>query len=403
MVDQNIRETRRAVLKSLIKQLHEGRSVADVRAEFARHFSTVSALEISQLEQELVQEGLPITEIQRLCDVHADLFKGSIEQIHTPADSSQIPGHPLQVFNRENRQLEKVIQTELEPLLTHTHDQTDVRERLILALERLARIDLHYSRNENLLFPYLEQKGITAPPKVMWAVDDEIRELIKTALAAVKVWPDSVRLPQEITDKVQVACQQVNEMIFKEENILFPLAQKTLQEKDWISIAQESAEIGYTLLDPAELAIWQPAALGKLPTEPKEGMIQLPSGQLSLEELTRILDTLPFDITFVDAADTVRYFSQSNERIFPRTKTVLGRAVVNCHPPASMHVVEKILADFKAGQRDTADFWLHLGQRYVLIGYFAVRSAENKFLGTLEVSQDIAPLQAIEGEKKLLD
>ncbi|MDD2579176.1 MAG: PAS domain-containing protein, partial [Eubacteriales bacterium] len=189
-----------------------------------------------------------------------------------------------------------------------------------------------------------------------------------------------------------------------------------LTNDEWRQIAEDSDEIGYTLIrsalsypDKAIRTMFREQERGRpvqeAPQESlkSEGVVQLPSGVFSLTELTAMLNALPFDITFVDKDDIVKYFSQGSDRIFERTRSIIGRKVINCHPPASMHVVEEILADFKAGKREHADFWIKMGPRYVLIRYFAVRDPQGEFLGTLEVTQDIAPIQAIDGEKRLLD
>ena len=132
------------------------------------------------------------------------------------------------------------------------------------------------------------------------------------------------------------------------------------------------------------------------------GKIRLASGEFSVEELTCMLNALPFDITFVDKNDKVAYFSEGKERTFPRTRAIIGRNVSNCHPPSSVHVVEKIVEDFKAGRKDQEDFWIRMGEKYVLIRYYAVRSEQGEYLGVLEVTQDIQPLQELSGEKRLV-
>jgi len=135
--------------------------------------------------------------------------------------------------------------------------------------------------------------------------------------------------------------------------------------------------------------------------ENKKGEIAFETGNLSQEELETILNRLPVDITFVDKEDTVRYFSQSKERIFPRTKAVIGRKVQQCHPQKSIHVVNQILDDFRNGRRDVADFWIQLKGRLIYIRYFAIRK-NREYLGCLEVTQDITDIKKIEGEKRLL-
>lgn len=176
----NNREYRQKVLKELIMELHDGKPFDEVKSKFERIFSGVSAKEISELEQALIMEGMPVTEVQRLCDVHAAMFKGSIEEIHRPTDPKDIPGHPVNTFFNENRAIEKLLDKIRKEMEDFKHnDSKENALKLVTLFNELWDIDKHYSRKENLIFPYLEKYGITAPPKVMWGVDDEIRDLIK--------------------------------------------------------------------------------------------------------------------------------------------------------------------------------------------------------------------------------
>ncbi|MGI6605413.1 MAG: DUF438 domain-containing protein [Firmicutes bacterium] len=396
----NNREYRQKVLKELIMDLHHGKSVDEVRERFAKLIEGVSTEEIAQMEQNLIMEGMPVEEVQRLCDVHAAVFKGSIQDIHRPNKAAETPGHPVHTLRQENRAIEKLIAEQIEPLLGQL--SPEAFPRLASALEKLGEVDKHYSRKENLIFPYLEEYGITAPPQVMWGVDDEIRDQLKEAkslLAAPKVDPD------QVAQKTEEVVSKITEMIYKEENILFPMALDNLTEDQWATIAQESEEIGFCLIAPPPS--WKPQRVEvAAPKETQEagaaGAVRFETGVLSFKEINAILNRLPVDITFVDKDDVVKYFSQSPERIFPRPKTVIGRKVHNCHPPASMHVVEKLVADLKAGRKDHEDFWIKMGDVYALIRYFAVRDENGEYLGTLEVTQNIKPLQEIQGEKRLL-
>lgn len=395
----NNRERRKEAIKDMLRQLHEGKTVEEVQSIFRDAFDGVAASEISAAEQALISEGLPVSEVQRLCDVHSAVFKGSIEEIHAPTDVSQIPGHPAHTLKAENAAITAHINERIRPLLSRVQEGKLTPQSLLPEIGALLAIDLHYSRKENLLFPYLEQHGITAPPKVMWGVDDEIRALLKDAakLAAKGSAETEAKLTESLT--------RVEEMIFKEENILIPMLIETLSAEEWSNVARESGEIGYCMIETPP--VWQAktaAAQVAAPAMPavSSGSVQLPTGFLSIPELGRLLDTLPIDITFVGADDTVHYFSQGSERVFPRTKAIIGRNVANCHPPASVHIVEGIINDFKSGKKDHEDFWIKLGEKFVYIRYFAVRDEAGKYLGVLEVTQDIAPIQAIEGEKRLV-
>ncbi|HPJ76223.1 MAG TPA: DUF438 domain-containing protein [Clostridia bacterium] len=392
----NNKEHRKKALKSIIAQLHEGKSIDEVKGLFEKEFENVSANEISAAEQALISEGVEVGEIQKLCDVHAAVFKGSIEDIHKETDQTKLPGHPIYILKKENRIIETWIEKEIRPFLNASGNSY---KQLIEGMNRLSKIDIHYSKKENLFFPYMEKYGITAPPKVMWGVDDEIRGMIKNSisnLVMAGIVTDEIRLLIEST------IEKTLEMIYKEENIMLPMLIEALSLEDWKVIANESKEIGYLY---ENVPKWNPVVKKEESAEELKsisGSIILPSGVFKVEELTHMLNTLPFDITFVDKDDKVKFFSQGEDRVFARTKAIIGRDVSNCHPPASVHVVQKIVEDFKSGKKDHEDFWIKMGDRYVYIRYFAVRGDNNEYLGVVEVTQNIAPIQELQGEKRLM-
>lgn len=399
----NNREYRQKVIQDLIAQLHEGKTVDEVKQQFAEAFEGVSAAEISEAEQGLISEGLPVEEVQRLCDVHASIFKDSIQEVQEQQDFSRIPGHPAQVVKLENRAIEELLEQKIGPHLqtfAKSQDKSAIhalREDFTL----LSQLDLHYIKKENLLFPYMEKYGITAPPKVMWGVDDEIRAQIKECIRSLENYEGNL---SQLKEAIESAVHRIREMIFKEENILLPMLLETLTLEEWKSISNEMKDLGYCLID--KVPDWNPGQQTATETEAASaalsGNILLPTGVFSINELEGILNTLPIDITFVDKDDVVKYFSQGAERVFPRTKAIIGRKVVNCHPPASVHIVEGIVADLKSGKKDHEDFWIKMGEKYVYIRYFAVRDQKGEYLGTLEVTQNIAPIQEITGEKRLV-
>lgn len=397
----NNRELRKNTIKDIIKQLHAGKTVDEVKSQFENIFEGVSATEISEAEGALIAEGLPVEEVQRLCDVHASIFKGSIEEIHQPQDPSFIPGHPVHVLKLENREIEKIvnaIKTHI-PEVNIPSGMQSIRE----GIENLLKVTVHYKRKENLLFPYMEKYGITAPPKVMWGVDDEIKAAIKEIK---EIFTTELIDIENSVVKLKEVLEKTEEMIFKEENIMIPMLVEVMTQDEWKLVSDESSEIGFIV---SEIPEWEPIVRDDVPTEKnskqevtQQGLIQLPSGIFKLEELICMLNTLPFDITFVNKDDEVKYFSEGKERAFPRTRAIIGRNVSNCHPPASVHVVEKLVEDFKAGVKDQEDFWIRAGDKYILIRYYAVRNERNEYLGVLEVTQDIKPIQEVTGEKRLL-
>ncbi len=396
---------RKARLKELILKLHEGESEESVREELLKSLGSIPYGEVVEVEQELIAEGLPEQEILKLCDAHSAVLKGSVDL----TVSKQIPaGHPVDVLIQENRALKSV--TDEASTFLSSLDKTEENKlkdavlNLTGLFNQMIDVDKHYKRKEYLLFPYLEKIGITGPPKVMWGKHDEIRELLNGSLEILKtedITKDDLISSSELI--LQPAVKGVAEMIIKEEEILFPMSMDALSDADWNEIQKQSLEIGYCLYDPP--IEWRPAGIiiEDIKDVEKQGSnIQLPSGNFSVEELLAILNTLPVDITFVDKNDKVKYFSQSSDRIFQRSRAILNRDVRHCHPPASAHIVDKIIEDFKSGKHDRAPFWINLKDQLVHIEYFALRNEKGEYLGTLEVSQDLTGYRKLEGEQRIL-
>jgi len=391
---------RQNILKQIIKDLHNGKSVNEVKAQFEEAVGNITVAEISQLEQALMEEeGIPVSEVQRLCSVHTAIFKGSIEDIHRSDKPEDQPGHPIHTFKLENKEIELLVNFKMQ-LHLERFEKDDSEEninKLIEDLSLLYDVDKHYTRKENLLFPYLEKYGIMGPTQVMWGVDDGIRAAIKSAKEGLIHYNGDKKA---ISAAIYFVIKETSEMIYKEENILFPMALQTLTEDEWVKIAHDGEDIGYCLTGPA--GVWKPERQEIKAAAMSDGYIKMETGLLSLKQLELMLNHLPVDITFIDQDDVVRYFSHGKERIFHRTKAVIGRTVQNCHPPKSVHVVEDLLRDFKAGDKAVEDFYIKFRDKYVYIRYFAVRDEHGEYMGTLEFTQNIDPIQAIEGEKRIL-
>ncbi|MUG87226.1 DUF438 domain-containing protein [Paenibacillus timonensis] len=410
---------RQQLLKEIIKELHQGKSVDEVKARFEAAVGDVTVSEISAMEHALMEEeGIPVEEVQRLCSVHTAIFKGSIEDIHRSSKPEEQPGHPVHTFKQENREIERLVNFKLRLHLDKYRREAgeELVFKLLEDLSLLLDLDKHYSRKENLLFPYLEKYGVYGPTKVMWGIDDGIRMMIKETkgkLANGSADQETILLDLERIIK------EVNEMIFKEENILLPMALEKLTEDEWVSIARESEQIGFCLTAPERE--WIPERVPLQPSDGESGgtaaeaggtapegtavplgFVKFETGILSMEQLEAVMNHLPVDLTFIDENDVVRYFSHGKERIFARTKAVIGRTVQNCHPPQSVHVVNQLLEDFKAGRKDAEDFWIPIKDKFVYIRYFAVRSEDGRYLGTLEFTQNIAPIRELEGQKRIL-
>lgn len=397
---------RKDLLKQMILQLHEGKAPEAVKTELMRLMGEVPYDDVVEVEQELISEGLPEEEILQLCDLHTDVLKGQIDK--TKAKTAPA-GHPVHTFQKENRALEWEISS-LKKLFKMAaapeapQSSSVLYEEIRRHFQALTDVEKHYSRKENLLFPHLEKHNITGPPKVMWGKHDETRELLKSGTEALaNTDADNIEELRSVVDLVlNPAADAIEEMIYKEENILFPMSLDTLSDEEWYGIHNQSLEIGFCLYDPTEK--WRPENVSQEEqTTNDTGRIQLPSGRLNVQELTAMLNTIPFDLTFVDKDDTVRYFTQGKERIFARNRSIIGRKVQLCHPPSSVHIVQQILDDFHSGRQDHASFWITIKERFISIEYFALRDEDGEYLGTLEVSQDLTEKRKLEGEQRLLN
>ncbi len=394
-------------LKGMIRRLHDGEDPEALKEEFAEILRDVGASEISALETQLMDEGMPQEEIQRMCDVHAAVFRDS--QGGAP-DVASIPGHPANTLVRENERIRDLVaeyRTLLDDIATAGAPPSPAAmEALRRVHGELAKVHHHYERKELLLFPFLEKAGITGPPKVMWGVDDEIRELLKSAGELLEnlgsLSPEELALARETV--LDPMLQQVESMTDKEDRILLPMLVEHLSQGDWFQIAEQWKGVGPMIAPPA--GAWLPI-LNVTPERtaevPKDEAIRLPSGHLTVEQLTALLNTLPFDITFVDADDRVGYFSEGPDRVFARSRTIVGRRVQDCHPPKSLHIVEQVVEELRSRKREVAEFWIQSGGSFIHIRYFPVWSPSGDYLGTLEVTQDVTAIRALEGERRLLD
>jgi hypothetical protein len=402
----NNAEKRRGLLKHMIKQLHEGEAPEAVKKQLIHLLGKVPYDDVVKVEQELISEGMPPGEILKLCDIHTKALEGAIDQ----AGSKEAPsGHPVHTFLQENRGLGWHL-NELKKFFSDVEKKEDYEDSSAEMAEirnhvhALTDVDKHYKRKENLLFPYLEKHEITGPPTVMWGKHDEARELLNAAVEALGATHEySAGEAKSVIDlAVKPAAEAIEEMIYKEEEILFPMCMDTLDNKEWYDIYSQSLEIGYCLYDPKDE--WKPEDVDvSVEEEKEEARIQLPSGSFTADELITVLNTIPFDLTFVDKNETVRYFTLGRVRIFDRSRAILGRRVQLCHPPKSVHIVEKILEDFKAGTQDHAGFWIEMKGRFISIEYFALRNRDGDYQGVLEVSQDLTEKRKLEGEQRLLN
>ena len=383
-------------LKGLIRRLHEEPDkLENIREDFMRVVRELTPVEIAQVEQKLVEEGMPPESIQLMCNIHLDVFKEALDE-----DSIDVGSwHPLHILIEEHRDIlnrTKELRDLTGKIISGNYDGEDIR-RLQSSIQYLDSLEAYFSKEENVLFPYLERHGLVQPPAIMWKEHDEVRNLRKK----MKIEYENLKNgdPNKVNELAITISELFTNHIYKEHKILFPSALKLLSNNEWESIRVEFDEIGYFSFEPMPFVSSEEVSKNN----GVEGLVNLGSGFLKVDQLLLMLNTLPFDITFVDENDTVRYFSEGKERIFVRTRAIIGRKVQNCHPQKSAHVVNRILEDFKNGVRDVAEFWLNLGPKIVHIRYFALRDTLGKYAGTLEVTQEISSIKALEGEKRIYD
>jgi len=386
------KEKRKEIMKSLIRRMHEGEDPERIKEEFAEFLKGATSEEIASVEEELIGEGLPREEVLNLCEVHLSIFRESLEKENVLAPK----GHPIRILMEEHTTMIRLSNDLVNA--SKNHDW----ERIKGITQQLKSSETHYLREENVLFPYLEKHGIKEPPAVMWMEHDRIREHKKRLYELVE--KDGEEALEELQELSVILSELLSSHFYKENNVLFPTAMRVMTSEEWDAARKEFDDLGYCDFTPSwalESSVQTPKT--EAPTVGGEsGVVNLGSGSLTLEELVSILNTLPIDITFVDKNDSVKYFNETSDRIFVRTRAVIGRSVQQCHPQKSIHVVNKILEDFKKGVRNSVDFWINKDGRLIYIRYFAVRNAEGEYLGTLEVTQDVTKIKQLEGEKRLL-
>ncbi len=376
----NVSRERQNKLKSYIFRLHNGEDKDAVEAEFKKEFAYVTGAEIAQMEYNLVQEGVSVEEIQNLCDVHASLFQGNVQDLH----SDELTVNPLSEFEDENAELADILDEAM--LINEAREEKVLRVQMLSFIDELNRLDQHYSKKENILFPYLEKSGDFVISKVMWGVDNKIRKALKNARKKIEA---EKNIKAEVK-AFKEAISQARDMVTKENQVLFPM----LREK--LSVDQFK-EIAISLGDESLSEYKEQTVEENINPD----LVALSMGALNTKEINAIFNTVPVDMTFVDADNKVKWVSQGKERIFDRPFSVIGRPVDLCHPPQSVDIVMKIVEDLRSGKKDHEDFWINFKGQFVYIRYFAVRDELGTFLGTLEVSQEIGGIRSLEGEKRL--
>ena len=394
-----ITNERQERLKNLILRLHEGESEEVIKEEFKEHFETVSPLEISVMERKLMkEEGLSAENIMKLCNVHVAVMADFVSDPENIPDDFSRPGHPVYVLKEENLALEAALMRIRNLLEVYIEAPSDeIKAGLRKQIDLLWDFDKHYTRKEMSFFPIMERQGNTAPPQVMWGVDDQIRDQYKAFKAAFLV--DEMDQLMPLFSELEYEMQ---EMFVKEESILIPMVTEAFNEDDWIAIADEMDEIGYCIVEPLEK--WKSVRQKEEVdiTEEAKGRLKLGTGSLSHKELDLILNKLPLEITFVDKDHIVKYYDNGpEEKLLARTPSAIGRDMLNCHPPRVHETVKQLVHDLETGVKDSQQAWYKRDDGvFVFIDYIAIRDEEGSFLGILETVQDISKFTKLDSDNR---
>lgn len=411
-------------LKRLLKEIHRGGDIEEIKRNFGNILSKVSPYEIPLIEQQLVKEGVPIEEILKLCDLHVALFKDYLQS----REIRGIPkGHPLDNLMKENDWILKQSESIglYASILLKAKDEKQVEDWFVkfkAVLSELSKVRLHYRKIQMLLFPYLERRGISTVPRVLWSREDQVRiklrQLIEFMGKTDKITERVVI--NEVAERALEIAREVSELVFRENKILFPAAYALLNEGEWAAIAKASKDLGYLVSIEEE---WITEAKPILPYESEaritneqadrlppefrsmmtfqgiepdtyevagENDIDLETGFLNIDEIKALFKSLPLEVTFADKNDRVKFFSKNIfHRGFTRVKTIIGRRLEYCHPPRLEGVVKKNIDDIKHGGVDYREFWTKSGDRIVRVLLVPVKNENNVYLGSLEIVEDL--------------
>ncbi len=358
-------ESRQQLLQSYLERLNQGEDLESVRADFVENFKNVDASEIMEAEQFLLNNGTPLEDVQQLCDIHSALFHGNTTNIveqEKAMMATRLPGHPLHTFVEENAKFGEL-------LLDIQKSQDFTR------LDELGDIKIHYAKKGDLLYPNLKVKyGVSGPNDVMWTVDDELRDEL-TQL---------IKDPSD-TQKVNAWIERAAEMVYKENEILYPLCMEHFTQEEWEQIYLDSQDYDDVF---GVHETWDiENKKGNVEVSDKE--IIMPGGHLNVHQLTAMLNAIPGEISFVDEDNINRYFNEG-EKVFKRPSMAIDREVFSCHPPKIEMMVRAIIDDFRSGKRDDVKVWMEKQGKPFLVNYIAVRDSNKNYVGTMEFVLDMS-------------
>ena len=403
-----------AILSEIIRAMCSGDNPVELISQFEKECDSISQEQVSEVFSQLEKDGVAFQSNPQVGDFYHSVI---VEKMSADKLNQFAPGHPVRVYLEENNLLRSLFNEigKLDPV-------EDARSFRMLFRE-ISKVEKHYVRKENQLFPCLEKHGWDSPSKNMWAFHDEIRASLKEVRLALA--EGDMKLAGK---RLYSTRSEMERLMSVEEERLLPNAMGMLEEHEWQQMRTGDAEIGWMFDEEppmypaveeseeteqaddqtdqqAEVEYVHPSQDTErrdLPFSTKDKS-HFDEGYLSVEQVNLMFRTLPLDITYVDENDHVVFYNRGEDRLFPRSAGIIGREVRYCHPPKSVDMVLRIVDEFRKGTKDVANFRINFKGRFVLIQYFAVRDADKNYRGVLEMSQDITEIKAMEGEQRLLD
>lgn len=351
---------RKKLIKSYLQRLSSGEDLEDVRADFKKNFEGVSSSEIMDAEEELLAAGMDKAEVRKLCDVHSALFHGETESEKNPSTYEE--GSFLDYFAKENDKIKEILEN-VKKSLENDQDLGD----------DIYKVFNHYRKKGDLIYPILKAKyNKPGPSDVMWAVDIDIANNFKKAMKLNK------------KDLALETIKRAEEMTYKEENILYPLAFETISHEDFDLLFKDLGDYDHDLVSYKK-------AENKKINEYTDGYINFAKGKMRVDQLEAMLDTLEIEITYVDENDINAYYNDhKGKKAFKRPETSLGREVYSCHPPQVEPIVRGLIKEFKAGSKDSLKLVRNIKGRDFAISYYAVRDKDGVYKGVVETVQDLS-------------
>ncbi|EJP18555.1 hemerythrin HHE cation-binding domain protein [Lachnoanaerobaculum sp. ICM7] len=415
---QNIDGKKLEIVHEIKSAYDEGKiSLEEARKALKDRVQHLAPYEIAIIEQEMVEETEDECikeDIQAMLEVFQDVL--------VTKDQELPENHPISCYRRENAKMKELLLS-VEDLVQYPL----IKNQWLELYEDLLKFKIHLSRKQNQLYPVLEKKGFTRPTTTMWTLDDFIRDEISECYNLLLEDKE-----EEFIGKQAELVADVRDLMDKEENILYPTSLEMINEEEFRYMAEGDREIGFAYISvqadksgnsasasssasastagaplsglssapgfAEELA----GLLGKYGFNNKEEKLNVSTGQLTLEQINLIYQHMPVDLSYVDENELVCFYTDTKHRVFPRSKNVIGRDVKNCHPKASVHIVEEIIKKFRSGEQDKAEFWINKPDLFIYIIYYAVRDENGKFRGVLEMMQDCTHIRSLQGSQTLL-